>query len=152
MNLHMRKNRKKILIVDDEEDITWSIEKGLQKDKTLLNVFCTNNGSSALDIMSNCRMDLLVTDIRMPGVNGRQLFEQVRQKHPDLKIIVMTAFGSRDVNEWLNGLGIDRVIEKPFEISELRNLILSVVRAKQYRLKNKKTAKGKISGKKTPIG
>jgi two-component system, response regulator, stage 0 sporulation protein F len=123
----MRSQKKMILIVDDEEDITWSISKGMSKDNPGLEVVCANDGDTALDILSSKKIDLLVTDIRMPGVDGRQLFEQVRQLNPSMHILVMTAYGSRDVNEWLKAFGTVECIEKPFEIAEIRKRILNVI-------------------------
>jgi len=123
----METTRKSILIVDDEEDITWSISKGFSKNKRNIEIICTNCGSEALNILTKSKIDLLVTDMRMPGVNGRQLFEQVRLLHPSLRILVMTAYGSSEVDEWLKGFGSVDYIEKPFEISELRERILSIV-------------------------
>lgn len=119
--------RKKVLIVDDEEDITWSIARGLIKDSKTLEILCANNGSAALDILSKNRIHLLITDIRMPGVNGRQLFEQVKQLYSGMGIIVMTAYESREIDEWFPCNDVISYIEKPFEISDLRKRILSFV-------------------------
>ncbi len=123
----METARKNILIVDDEEDITWSIARGFSRDNRTIEIICTNRGSEALRILNENKIDLLVTDMRMPGVNGRQLFEQVRLLHPELRILVMTAYGSSEVEEWLKGLGSVEYIEKPFEISDLRKRILSII-------------------------
>jgi len=123
----MNKLKKRILIVDDEEDITWSVAKGVSKDNPGVDVICANNGNDALDILSNSRIDLLLTDIRMPGLNGKQWFEQIRLQRPDVRILVMTAYGSRDVHEWLKEFGRISYIEKPFEIAELRERIGSLL-------------------------
>lgn len=86
--------KKKILIVNDEEDLTWSILRGLSKDKHRLEVFHANSGGQALDLLNKHAIDLLVTDLRMPGINGRELIQQVRSAYPRVKIILMTAFFS----------------------------------------------------------
>jgi CheY-like chemotaxis protein len=88
---------------------------------------CANDGTEALKILSRERIDMLVTDIRMPGLDGRQLFEQIRHRRPRICILVMTAYGSREVFEWLKGFGKIGYIEKPFEISELREKISSLL-------------------------
>ena len=115
--------KKRVLIVDDEEDLTWSISKRLTKDRNGLDVMCANSGNRALDVLSKYRIDLLVTDLRMPGVNGFQLLNEVRSHYPCTQVIVMTAYGSIDVKNNLDQLGRMGYIEKPFEMNDLRNLI-----------------------------
>lgn len=119
----MENDRKRILIVDDEEDLTWSISKRLSKDKNSLEVICANSGLSALDTLSKRSIDLLVTDLRMPGVDGFQLLSEVKQKYPATQVIVMTAHGSLEVRQTLDDWGKAGYIEKPFEFSDLKNLI-----------------------------
>jgi DNA-binding NtrC family response regulator len=123
----MGKKIKKILVVDDEEDITWSVARGIIKGNPTFHVLCAGNGSEALDILFKERIDLLVTDIRMPGLDGRQLFDQIKRLRPGIRILVMTAYGSREVSEWLHDFGKVGYIEKPFEISELRQKVASLL-------------------------
>ena len=67
--------------------------------------------------------DLLVTDIRMPGVDGLQLVKEVKRSYPETPVIVMTAHGSPDVRQSIKKWSHTGYIEKPFEINELRKLI-----------------------------
>jgi len=115
--------KKKILIVDDEEDLTWSISKGLSRDGETLEVYCVNSGSTALEMLQKDHFDLMVTDIRMPGVSGLRLLKEVKDHHPSTKVILMTAYGSMEIKEALVQSGMQAYIEKPFEFNELRNLI-----------------------------
>ena len=119
----MKCKKKKILIVDDEEDLTWSISKGLSRDKDKLEVTCVNSGNTALDMLAHNHFDLMVTDIRMPGVSGLRLLREVREKYPATKVILMTAFGSLEMNELLKQAEMEAYIEKPFEFNDLRSLI-----------------------------
>ncbi|MFC1568654.1 response regulator [bacterium] len=114
--------KKKILIVDDEEDLTWSISKGLTRESQAFEVICANSGSMALDILSQKVVDLLVTDLRMPGMSGSELIQKVKQNYPKIKVIIMTAYSQLEGMERGNGKSLP-MIEKPFEIHELRNLI-----------------------------
>jgi len=123
--------KKRILIVDDEEDLTWSISKRLAKDGDSLEIICTNSGSNALEMLSKYKVDLLVTDIRMPGISGLQLLNEVKVRYPQTPVIVMTAYGSMEVKKVLEHLGKTGYIEKPFEINELRKLIYSLLRLKE---------------------
>ena len=120
--------KKRILIVDDEEDLTWSISKRLAKDGDSLEIICTNSGSNALEMLSKYKVDLLVTDIRMPGISGLQLLNEVKARYPQTPVIVMTAYGSIEVKKVLERLGKTGYIEKPFEMNELRKLIYSLLR------------------------
>jgi two-component system, NtrC family, response regulator AtoC len=136
---------KKILVVDDEEDITWSLAKGLTKDNPDFCVVCANDGTEALNILARDRIDILVTDIRMPGLNGRQLFEQIRLQHPGIRILVMTAYGSREVSEWLKGFDRVGYIEKPFEFSDLRKKISLLLHKNGTLRKNGRAEKSRPS-------
>ena len=115
--------KKRILIVDDEEDLTWSISRGLSKDQEMLDIMCANSGIMALDILNQKPIDLVVTDLRMPGVSGLELLSEVRHRFPKVQVIVMTAYGSVDIKDDLNRYDKLGYIEKPFEMNDLRNLI-----------------------------
>jgi two-component system, NtrC family, response regulator PilR len=115
--------KKRVLIVDDEEDLTWSIVRGLSKNRSGVEVHCAASGSLALDLMGLHTYDLLVTDVRMPGLDGKGLIQRARSMHPALKIILMTAFPSPDVREFAERFRIAETVEKPFEMGEFRRLI-----------------------------
>ena len=121
----MENSKKKILIVDDEEDLTWSLSRKLGRDPSTLEVVCANSGLKALEILQNTAIDLVLTDLRMPGLNGLQLLSEIRAKYPKTHVIVMTAYGSPEIQEAINHWGETEYIEKPFEINELRRLIFS---------------------------
>ncbi|HHS13662.1 MAG TPA: response regulator [bacterium] len=119
----MTESKKKILIVDDEEDLTWSISRKLQKDNRRLDIICANSGNQALKMLSQNKVDLMVTDLRMPGVNGWQLLDTIKSSYPQTQVIVMTAFGSLEIKQALSEWGRTGYIEKPFEIDELKRMI-----------------------------
>jgi DNA-binding NtrC family response regulator len=118
----MSSAKKRILIVDDEEDLTWSISKGLSKESDMLEIMCANSGFMALDILATQAIDLLVTDMRMPGMSGAELIQKVKTSYPKIKVIIMSAYCQQDDNGHGNGKALQS-IEKPFEIHELRSLI-----------------------------
>jgi two-component system response regulator (stage 0 sporulation protein F) len=120
----MQNMKKRILIVDDEEDLTWSISRKLEKDRDNLEVYCANSGNRALEMLSQLSIDLIVTDLRMPGISGWELLNQVKKQYPNIHVIIMTAYGSLEVKEALSQIGETGYIEKPFEINDLRKLIL----------------------------
>jgi len=118
---------KRILIVDDEEDLTWSLSRKLRREKSNLEVFCANTGNSALEFLSGNHIDLVLTDLRMPGLSGLQLLNEIRAKYPLINVIVMTAYGSAEVREAIDRWGDTEYIEKPFEIQELRTLVFNLL-------------------------
>lgn len=127
----MNKRLKKILIVDNEEDLTWSISKRLLRDSNDISVLCANSGDSALKILAENEIDLLITDLRMPGVNGWELLERVKKEYPGILAIIMTAHGSVEVIDALNRWGKTGYIEKPFDMNDLRKLIYVFLKEKE---------------------
>ena len=117
--------KKKILIVDDEEDLTWSISRKLQKDSRNFEIICANSGRQALEMLSENRVDLMVTDLRMPGISGLRLLSEVKSKYPRTQVIIMTAYGSMEIKSIIDKWGQAGYIEKPFEINDLRSLIFN---------------------------
>ncbi len=119
----MDAERKRILIVDDEEDLTWSISKKLSKEERFLEILCANSGQSALDLLAQYSFDLVVTDLRMDGISGFRLLNEVKTRYPRTPVIVMTAYGSIEIKEMIEKWGKTGYIEKPFEINDLKSLI-----------------------------
>ncbi len=127
----MTKGLKKVLIVDDEETLTWSMAKSLAKDKDKYEVMIANNGSEALQLLKINRVDLVISDIRMPDINGLDLLVMVKKEYPETKVIIMTAYGSSDVQKEANQRGSLFYIEKPFEISDIRKIIIDLIGRKR---------------------
>lgn len=118
---------KKVLIVDDEETLTWSMSKSLSKDRDKYSILIGNTGKEALEILRNNPIDLVITDIRMPDINGLDLLTTIKNSYPDTKVVIMTAYGSSDVQKEANKRGSLYYIEKPFEITDIRKLILDIL-------------------------
>ena len=134
----MLENQKRVLIVDDEEDLTWTLQKKLSKDRDVFEVICVNSGREAIDVLNQLPVDLVITDVRMPEVSGLDLLVQIKSLYPNTKVIIMTAYGSSDVQKAANDRGCLHYIEKPFEINALRQLILDA-------LERRKGFKGSVS-------
>jgi len=127
----MSKGLKKVLIVDDEETLTWSMAKSLAKDKDKYEVMIANNGREALQLLKVNKIDLVISDIRMPDINGLDLLVIVKKEYPETKVIIMTAYGSSDVQKEANQRGSLFYIEKPFEISDIRKIIIDLIGKKR---------------------
>lgn len=119
----------KVLIVDDEETLTWSMSKSLSKDKDKFEVIVANSGEDAIKVLETQKqVKLVITDIRMPGISGLDLLSKIRKEYPDVKVIIITAYGSPDVQREANMRGSLYYIEKPFEIKEIRKIIIDTLK------------------------
>jgi len=113
-----------VLVVDDKEMLRDSIGVTLQR--AGFTVIAAGDGKSALEIVAKRRPDAVVTDLKMPGLNGLELIEKVREIDDVLPIVLMTAFGTIDTAVQAIRLGAYDYITKPFEGDEL---IIAIRRA-----------------------
>ena len=74
-------DKKSVLIVDDEEDMIWSLQKNLPTENLQVTIFTASSGEEALSILEETKIDLIVTDIRMPGISGIDLLIIARNKY-----------------------------------------------------------------------
>ena len=114
---------KQVLIVDDEARLLKSIEAGLKNYRDDFVVLTALNGKAAVDIIESVDVDLLVTDLRMPEMDGFELLAYISNSHPFLPAIVMTAFATPEIEERVNESGIFKLLEKPIEFERLAETI-----------------------------
>ncbi len=110
------------MLVDDEEALAWSLSSRLAKALPGDQIETANDGEAALARVQEAPLDLLIADIRMPGMSGIDLVLASRRLYPDLPVIVMTAFKSADVGRIEAG-PFTGFLEKPFEFDRLRELV-----------------------------
>ncbi len=106
---------KRVLVVDDNRWIREALSDRLQEQLCDIAVAAAGNGREALDIMTTDPVDMLITEVDLPGMNGYELIDQVRQQRPVMPIMVTTDDCSLKVVELLTSLGVNRWIEKPFD-------------------------------------
>ncbi len=123
----MTDTHKKVLIADDEEDISWAISRSLHKVNPDIEVTCVDSGDKAFEHIQDEQFDLVVSDLRMPGRTGLELIAEIRIRHPETKIILMTAYGSQEVMDKSDALGSFFYLEKPFDIGYLKQLVLEAL-------------------------
>ncbi len=114
----------KVLIVDDEVRFLQSIEAGLASYRDRFNVLTAINGREALGILEKEKIDLLVTDLRMPEMDGFALLAHASVTYPFMPAIVMTAFATPEIEERINIGGSAKLLEKPVEFERLAEAIL----------------------------
>ncbi len=106
-----------ILIVDDEEGMRRSLAILFRKEGH--RVYTAENGEEAIDAFSLQSFDLVITDLRMDGMSGIQLMNRMKEKHIDVPVIIMTAYGTIDSAVEAMRLGAADYIAKPFEYDEI---------------------------------
>ena len=117
----MNSDKKRILVVEDDEEM-----RSLLKDFIEAEGFETDsasNGSEAFRKLAKESFDLIITDVRMPGLTGLDILPGVRKLQPEASIIVITAFGSEEVCRRAFERGATAYLEKPIHFSKLRALI-----------------------------
>lgn len=110
---------KKILIVDDEQSFLLSLKDGLHKHADRFQVALAANGREAVDILRTQQIDLLVTDLKMPVMNGFELLAWVSRHKPQLPVIVMSAFGTPEIEARLDRYDALQFLEKPLDLKML---------------------------------
>jgi len=125
-----------ILLVDDEETISDVVEKALTL--TGYKVLLARGGEEALEVYRNNRnrIDLVVLDMIMPGMNGEKVFDQLREMDPGVSIILSTGYSMDGEASHLMTRGCSGFIQKPFGIKELSQKIREVM-AKKRRTETK---------------
>lgn len=124
----------KILVADDEEKIGELLSDFLSEDGYEVQSFCYS--LDALRALKSARYDLLLTDLKMPVMNGLELAIRARRIDPELVVVVVTGYASVDsVVEALRA-GVDDYITKPFEIDDLRQVIQRALTARNIRREN----------------
>ena len=113
-------------IVDDDSSIRWVLERAL----TGAGLSCTTfeSGNEVLDALTTKTPDVLLSDIRMPGMDGLALLKQIKQRHPMLPVIIMTAHSDLDAAVSAYQQGAFDYLPKPFEPRELLARIRAILR------------------------
>jgi two-component system, NtrC family, nitrogen regulation response regulator GlnG len=112
---------KPVWIVDDDRSIRWVIEKALSREGIAFNSF--SSAQDALEALSGGSPEVLVSDIRMPGLSGLELLNAVKQRHPGVPVIVMTAYSDLDSAVAAFQGGAYEYLPKPFDVDQAVDLI-----------------------------
>jgi two-component system response regulator PilR (NtrC family) len=110
-----------ILIVDDEQSYRQLLSLVFQGDGHEIRT--ATNGREALEKITDQPADLIISDVRMPDMDGIELLSEVRQTAPDVGVVLMTAFASVETARDAFKLGADDFIQKPFDVEELRLIV-----------------------------
>jgi CheY-like chemotaxis protein len=115
---------KNILIVDDSRDLTHVIADFLSING--YQVHTAHNGHDALERMGKEHIDIVVSDIHMPGMDGFTLMTEIKTKYPDIPVILITGFSVGDAQKIAFEKGANAFVAKPFRLKDLKQVIESV--------------------------
>ncbi len=130
---------RNVLIVDDEPALLLSIESGFENQQDRFKVFTAANGKKALTTLGEHEIDLVVTDLQMPEMDGFELLAEMSSKYPTIPNVVMSAFGTTEIESQLKSLGTFQFLNKPLDFDALEECITTA-------LDSIEEQKGSISG------
>lgn len=116
---------EKILVVDDEENFRYLFLKTLTK--AGYQVSTAENGEEAFRLLQKDSCDLALIDIKMSPMDGFSILKKVKKEYPRMKTIMITAYSIPDTHTRSLELGADHCLNKPVEISELKEVIQSTL-------------------------
>jgi len=121
----------KILLVDDEEEFVKSLAERLRmRDLEPDTVY---NGEQALFFVQAQEPDVMVLDLKMPGIDGMEVLSQVRKNHPAIQVIILTGHGTKQHEDQARRLGAFDYLEKPADINKL---VKKMKQAYKHKLQN----------------
>jgi DNA-binding NtrC family response regulator len=121
----MSNERTRILVVDDEEIVRESLGGWLEKDGYTVAVL--PDGASAIAKLKEERWSILIVDLKMPGMDGLQVLEEAKRLHPDLAVVIMTAYATVDTAVAAMKGGAYDYLVKPFDPEELSLMMQKIV-------------------------
>jgi len=122
---------KRILVVDDEELLTKSLTNLLEKFG--YDVYVAMNAQQGIDMIQEIDFDLIITDVRMPGIDGIGMLEQIRrirsekQENKHVPEIVVTGYASDEKEMQARKLNVKAFIYKPFDVKEMLELVREAI-------------------------
>lgn len=128
--------KHKILIVDDEEPTRDGLRSILEFKNKDLDIYIAADGNEALKIIENTDIDLIISDLRMPGMDGMTLLSLVKEGYPDIDVIIMTAFGQIDTAIEAMKKGAVDYLQKPVQIEEISLLVNRILEQRAIKEEN----------------
>ena len=133
-----------IWVIDDDRSIRWVLERALKQAGMEVTTF--ENAAGVLDRLRTEMPNAIITDVRMPGVDGLELMEQISALYPDLPVIIMTAHSDLDSAVSAYQGGAFEYLPKPFDIDEAVELVNRAIQHNQ----NLQTGKSVAALEETP--
>lgn len=111
-----------ILLVDDEKYISKGLESGVDWESLNIDtIYTAQNAEAALGIIRERRPDVVVTDIRMPGMSGLELIKTAKEEYPEIPFVILSGYPDFAYAQKALQYGVFRYLLKPFDLLSLRN-------------------------------
>jgi len=118
----------KILLVDDEEEFVKTLSERIEMRDVKSDVAL--NGEEALKIMDEDLPDVMVLDLKMPGIDGLEVLRRTKKAYPGVQIIMLTGHGSEKDEKEARRLGVFEYLQKPVEFEKLMRTIIKAYKSK----------------------
>ncbi len=112
----------RILLVDDEEQVLFVVSESLKKLSNHCEIVTVQDGYQALALHEDSPFDLVITDVKMPGMDGIQLTKAIHAITPQVTVIWMTGFGNEAIRNEARRLGVQYFLSKPLDIADIRQI------------------------------
>jgi CheY-like chemotaxis protein len=119
---------KKILIVDDDQEMLLAFKEGMEKYDDTFNVLMAQDGMVAIEKLKHTTISLVVTDLKMPFMDGFSLLAYIMSNYPEIPVIIITGYSTPEMKQLAQKGGAVGYIEKPFLINELAQQIIQTLR------------------------
>ena len=124
----------KILLVDDEEDFVKTISQRMQRRGQESDIAL--NGEQALSRIEQEVPDVVLLDLKMPGIDGMEVLRQIKKAYPEVQVIIMTGHGSERIEKEVRTLGAFEYLQKPTKIDTIMEKIKLAFKEKTERFRN----------------
>ena len=131
---------ERILVIDDEPDMLMLLSMIIEEN-TSWEVDTTNNPSEGLKMVMENEYNLVIADLKMPGFDGMEVFEELKEMKPNIPVIIITAYGSLEIADEARSKGVADFITKPFRKDTILftiDRVLELARVKKENLELKK--------------
>lgn len=118
---------KRMLIVDDEPSVAMILAENLEKVDDDYIVETANSGDEALAKLSRDAYTLVITDYKMPGMTGLDLVRAIHNTSPGTQVVLMTAYGTEELRDTIDHLGLSGYLDKPFTMEQIRGIVEEAV-------------------------
>ncbi|MEW6262320.1 MAG: response regulator [Thermodesulfobacteriota bacterium] len=118
----MAQNKLKILVLDDEPIVCKRLKPSLERQGYAVDTF--THSLEALQAVTDTKYDLIITDLKMEGLDGMRFLQKAKSLHPEVEVIVITGFATMETAKESFKKGVFDFIAKPFSLSEIQQVVI----------------------------
>lgn len=116
----------KILVVDDQLGVRRLLYEAFREEQHVVELAA--GGEEALEVLKNFKPDVIIMDMKMPGMNGTETLRHIRALDRDVCVIMMTAYGDAENMQQARELGVSYYLSKPFDLFDLRERVRRILK------------------------